>query len=226
MAIIIVRTVIIYAALLITMRLLGKRQLGELELSEFVLAALAADLAANPLQDLGIPMINGLVPILILLFCEIFISGLAMKSIRLRSALFGKPSLVINNGKIDQRELRKNRFSVDELMQELRSQSISALESVEYAVLETDGKLNVFPYAAARPATAEQLGLQTEDGGCPSIVISDGRVMEETLRRMGRDLNWLQKELKRQGCSGADKVFLMTLDFSGKVYLAEKEEEL
>ena len=225
MAIIIIRTMIIYLALLLTMRLLGKRQLGEMELSEFVLAALVADLAANPLQDLGIPMINGLIPIAILFCCELLIAGLAMKSIRLRSAFFGRPSLLIVKGRIDQRELRRNRFSVDELMQELRNQTILDISHVEYAVLETDGKLNVFPFAAHMPATASQLGLETEDGGYPSVIISDGRVLEANLKHMGRDLNWLQKELKRQGQISAERVYLMTLNQAGQVYLAEKEDE-
>ena len=120
MAIIIIRTIIIYLALLVTMRVLGKRQLGELELSEFVVAALIADLASHPLQDLGIPMINGLVPIFTLFCCEVLITGLSLKSIRLRGFLFGKPSFLIVRGKIDQAEMRKSRFTSEELMQELR----------------------------------------------------------------------------------------------------------
>ena len=120
MAIVLVRTLVIYFALLITMRLLGKRQLGEMELSEFVLAALIADLAAHPLQDIGIPLINGLVPILTLFCCEVLISGATLKSVRLRSLFFGRPSVLILRGKVIQRELNKNRFSLDELMQELR----------------------------------------------------------------------------------------------------------
>ena len=119
MAIIIIRTIIIYLALLVTMRVLGKRQLGELELSEFVVAALIADLASHPLQDLGIPMINGLVPIFTLFCCEVLITGLSLKSIRLRGLLFGKPSFLIVRGKIDQAEMRKSRFTSEELMQKL-----------------------------------------------------------------------------------------------------------
>lgn len=225
MAIIIIRTLIIYAALLVTLRLLGKRQLGEMELSEFVLAALVADLASNPLQDLGIPMLNGLVPILILFCCEILIAGLAMKNIRLRDTLFGRPSLLIVKGRINQRELRQNRFFVDELMQELRNQSILDISQVEYAILETDGKLNVIPYAEHLPVTPSQLGIRTDDGGYPRIIVSDGRVLEDNLRGMGRDLNWLKKELGRQGQSDVEKVFLMTLNQAGQVYFARKEEE-
>ena len=151
MAIVLVRTLVIYFALLITMRLLGKRQLGEMELSEFVLAALIADLAAHPLQDIGIPLINGLVPILTLFCCEVLISGATLKSVHLRSLFFGKPSVLILRGKVKQRELNKNRFSLDELMQELRNQGVLDISKIEYGILETDGRLNVILYASESP---------------------------------------------------------------------------
>lgn len=134
------------------MRLLGKRQLGEMELSEFVLAALIADLAAHPLQDIGIPLINGLVPILTLFCCEVLIAGATLKSVHLRSLFFGKPSVLILRGKVIQRELNKNRFSLDELMQELRNQGALDISKIEYGILETDGRLNVILYASEPPS--------------------------------------------------------------------------
>ena len=226
MAIIIIRTIIIYLALLVTMRVLGKRQLGELELSEFVVAALIADLASHPLQDLGIPMINGLVPIFTLftLFCcEVLITGLSLKSIRLRGFLFGKPSFLIVRGKIDQAEMRKSRFTSEELMQELRSKSCTDISSVEYGILETDGTLNVILFPAERPATAGQLGISTSDSGYPSIVINDGRVIDTNLQKLGLDRSWLSAELKRQGKSSEKDIFLMTVNQSREVYISVKE---
>lgn len=223
MAIIIIRTIIVYFSLLITMRLLGKRQLGEMELSEFVLAALIADLASLPLQDLGIPMINGLVPIMVLFCCELLIAGVCMKNIQLRAFFSGKPSLLIVRGKIRQGEMHRNRFTPDELMQELRNQGILDISSVEYAVLETDGKLNVVPFAAQRPATAEQLGINVPDESYPFIVINNGRVLQGNLKHLGLDMNWLNKQLKQNGLSSPDQVFLMTADKMGRIYLAESE---
>ncbi len=225
MAIIIIRTIIVYFSLLVTMRLLGKRQLGEMELSEFILAALIADLASLPLQDLGIPMINGLVPIMVLFCCELLIAGLSMRSVRLRSFFSGKPSLLIVRGRICQREMHKNRFTADELMQELRNQGILDISSVQYAVLETDGKLNVMPFAAKCPATAEQLGINASDEGYPFIVINSGRVLQGNLKHLGRDMNWLDKQLKQKGLSSPEQVFLMTADKNDHVYLAEKEKK-
>ena len=223
MAIVMIRTAIIYAALLLAMRLMGKRQLGEMELSEFVVASLIADLAAHPLQDVGIPMTNGLVPILTLFCFEILIAGASMKSIRLRTLLFGGPSVLVRRGVIDQREMRRNRFTADELMQELRKQGLTDLSQVEYGILETDGRLNVIPYPARLPATAEQIGVKTDDGGCPLIVISEGRTIEKNLRALGRDAAWLKEELREKGHEDPKGVYLMTVNQKGQSYIAAKE---
>lgn len=225
MAIIFIRTLIIYFALVLIMRLLGKRQLGEMELSEFVVAALIADLASHPLQDIGIPMINGLVPIVTLFCCEVLISGVAMKNIRLRALLFGKPSMLVEKGKIRQREMKKNRFTTDELMEELRNQGYLDISAVEYAVLETDGRLSVIPYPSESPVTPSQLKIEAEDKGYPVVVISDGHVIESNLRLVGRDMNWLNKRLAVLGVKNTETVFLMTVNSAGQVYFAPKEPE-
>ena len=224
MAIVFIRTLIVYAALLLTMRLLGKRQLGEMELSEFVVAALIADLAAHPLQDIGIPMMNGLIPIITLFCCEVLIAGFSMKHIRLRTLLFGKPSILISHGKINQRELWKNRFTLDELMQEMRSQGATDIGKVEYAILETDGRLNVMLYPSEMPATAALLKLPVPDEGYPVIFISDGRILEDNLRRCGKDRAWLEKQLKGHSVKNAGEVFLMMLNGAGQIYFAGKED--
>ena len=206
------------------MRVLGTRQLGEMELSEFVLASLIADLAAHPLQDIGIPLINGLVPVLTLFCCEVFIAALSMKSIRLRSLLFGTPSMLIQQGKILQNQLHANRFTLDELMQALRSQGIYDISRVQYAVLETDGTLSVMPYPSERPVTAAMLELETEEEGYPSIVINNGKILENNLKWLGFDLNWLNKQLKDHGFKNPRDIYLMTADKLGRSYIAKREE--
>ena len=223
MAVIICRTLIIYFTLLLTLRLLGKRQLGEMELNEFIVAAMVADLATLPLQDIGIPLLNGIVPILVLFCCELLISGAALKSLRLRTLLFGRPSVLIRQGVIDQKEMRRNRFTLDELMQELRARGETDLRHIELGVLETNGSLNVILSPAASPVTGEQLGLQTEAQGCPVTHISDGRVLEENLRRAGRDRRWLAKTLREKGALAPEQVFLLTLSPSGELHLVGKE---
>lgn len=223
MGIVIARTVIVYVALLVIMRVLGKRQLGEMELSEFVVAALIADLAAHPLQDIGIPMINGLVPIIVLFCGEVFISGISLKNIRVRRILFGTPSILIHEGKIDQVQMRKNRFTIDELTQELRSQGITDISKIEYAILETDGQLNIIMYASEMPVTPAQLGINAPSHGFPVIVIEDGRVLTQNLHALGLEEKWLDKQIKAHGAGSARDVFLMTVNASREIYFARKE---
>ena len=188
-----------------------------------MLAALIADLAAHPLQDIGIPLINGLVPILTLFCCEVLISGATLKSVRLRSLFFGRPSVLILRGKVIQRELRKNRFSLDELMQELRNQGILDIASVEYAVLETNGQLNIILAPAQQPVTAEQMQIETEDTGYFSILINNGRILRDNLKRMGRDERWLQKQVQQRGTQCIEDVYLLMMNDAGQIYFAAKE---
>ena len=188
MAILITRTLIIYIALLISMRILGKRQMGELEISELVVAVVVADIAAMPLQDIGIPLINGIIPLLTLLCCEILITGLATKNLRARIILYGKPSILIENGVINQTEMKKNRFTIDELYEELRQQSITDITKVERAVLETNGILNVILFPKDQPPTCKQLGIKCAEEVFPIILINEGHILQENLKRIGRDL--------------------------------------
>ena len=224
MAIIIIRTFIIYFMLLVMMRLLGKRQLGEMELSEFVVAALVADLASHPLQDLGIPMINGIVPVLTLFCCEVFISWGTMKSIRLRTLFFGKPEMLIKNGCIVQKSLIKNRFTTDELMQELRNQGCLDISKIQYAILETDGRVNVIKYPAERPVSAAQMNIECDESGYPVTVISAGRVNESNLKLLSLDMDWLTRTLADKGLEGPEKVFFMTVTSSRQCYISQMEE--
>ena len=223
MTIIIIRTLTVYCALVVFMRLMGKRQLSELELPELAVAVLIADLGAHPLQDIGIPLMNGLLPIAVLFCCEVLISGAALKFPRLRSALFGRPSFLIREGRIVQSEMRRCRFTPDELAEQLRSKNIGDLSQVQYAILETDGELNAVLYPQYRPATAGDLGLVTGDGGYPVIVVNDGRVLSGNLRALGRDERWLRRELKRFGISAAREAYLLVADRNGATYCAPME---
>ncbi len=206
------------------MRIMGKRQLGEMELSEFIVAALVADLAATPLQDIGIPLLNGLIPIITLFCLEIIIAWLSLKSIRFRAFTFGRPEILIRNGKIDVMRMRKNRFTADELMQELRAQGIESFDVIAYAILETNGKLSVILKADEQPVTPKQMNLIASDSGYPHIIISEGRILDKNLRLLGRDKSWLEKELHRQGIKDAIDVYLLTLSDTGEVFCQPKKE--
>lgn len=219
----VIRTVILYLLIIVGIRLMGKRQIGQLEPSELVLSLLIADLAAVPMQDFGIPLIMGIIPILTLLCLSTILSVLTVKSIRFRALLCSRPSIVIQDGKILTREMVKNRFTVDELMEELRVAGVTDLSSVKYAVLETTGRISVVPKAEDRPVTIRDLDLTAEDTGMPVIVISDGRVLSKNLKIRNLSIEWLHAELLKRGVSDIRQVFLMTVDEVGGVYFAEKE---
>lgn len=218
-----VRTVILYLVLIVGIRLMGKRQVGELEPSELVLSLVIADLAAVPMQDFGIPLLAGVIPILTLLSLTMILSVLTMKHVGFRALLCGRPSVIIRRGKLDQGEMRRNRLTVDELMEELRCQGYADPSVVWYAILETNGQLSVLPKAQEKPPTLAQLGQNPTESGLPLVLISDGHVLEHNLAARGVDRKWLEKELGHQGCSDPSAVFLMTLDETGGVYLAPKQ---
>lgn len=224
MAIVFFRTIIIFLTLLISMRLMGKRQLGELELSELVVAVLISNVASHPLQEISISLMNGLLPIIILLCCELIISGLIVRSAKIRQLICGKPCFIITDGIINQREMKKNRFTLDELYEELRNQGVLDVSTVKFAILETDGKLNIVLFPAEQPVTAGQMGISTSDDGYPVIIINNGRLMSHNLRLCGRDEKWLNNELKKRKLSEVKDVYLMTLNSSGQIYFLGAEK--
>jgi len=226
MVIAFLRTIILYVIIIVGMRMMGKRQIGELEPSELVLALVIADLAAVPMQDFGIPILFGIIPILTLLCITMIISVLNMKSIRFRALMCGCPSVVIRNGKINQKEMRRNRFTIDELMEELRMQSVTDLSLVKYAILETTGTLSVLLYANQQPVTAELMGVGAPEPGLPLIIINDGRIMSHNLESRGLTMDWLEKRLKEHLVKNPHDVFLCTVDEKERLYLALKEAQV
>ncbi len=222
MAIIFLRTLILFVCLLTATRLMGKRQLGELEPSELVVAVLISDIAAHPLQDISIPMLNALVPIVILPCFEIIITMLSLKSMRFRGFVCGRPSIIIENGRIIEREMRRSRVSLDELAHALRRKDIVDIGSVRCAVLETDGSLSALLYASEKPPSAADLGAAPQDKPLPVVLINDGRLLSENLRFLGRDGKWLQSELHKNGAESIREVFYFTCDTDGKTYFLPK----
>jgi len=199
------RTVLFYFSLILVIRLLGKRQVGQMEPSEFVVTMLIANLASVPLEDWSIPVWGGLVPMGIVFVCERIISWLCLKSIRARRLLCGKPVSLIENGHLLARNLRRTRVNLDELTGHLREQGVLAVESVQFAILETNGSITVFPY----PPGGQKQEL-------PYTVISDGRILAENLQLLGRDADWLRGKLRGKGLK-PEQVLLMTLTPSGQI---------
>lgn len=223
MVIAFLRTIILYLLIIAGIRLMGKRQVGELEPSELVLALIIADLAAVPMQDFGIPLLSGIIPILTLLCITMVISVLSMKSVKFRAVICGRPSIIVENGRLHQREMKKNRFTVDELMEELRMKGITDISTVKYAILETNGQISVLPYANQLPVTAEQMRLFPDEQGLPIVIINDGRVLDHNLKTRGLDQKWLEKRLQEHQVRSPEDVYLLTVDEQGRIYFAGKD---
>ena len=219
-----IRTIILYLILIAVIRMMGKRQIGKMEPSEFVVTMLVANLASIPMQDGGIPLFSGLVPILTVLGVELVLSALSMRSVKLRRLLCGKPVILIENGHILQDNLRSTRITLDELTGHLREKDILDVTTVQYAILETDGNLSVFPYPAYQPASAKEAGIHPKKQHLPVTIIADGYLYRENLSTAGKDQRWVEKFLHEQGLSPQD-VWLLTVDGGGKTVLMRKENE-
>ena len=217
------RTVILYLVLILVVRLMGKRQVGQMEPSEFVVTMLVADLASIPMQDGGIPLFSGLVPIATVLGMELVLSALSMKSLRLRRLLCGKPVILMENGNILQKNLRKTRITTDELIGHLREKDILDLKSVQYAILETNGNLSVFPYPKEKPASAREAGIEVKKQTLPITVISDGTLMEDNLTLVKKDAAWVQRVLREKD-STLQNTWLLTVDTEDKIIFYPKED--
>ncbi len=219
-----IRTVILYFLITAGMRLMGKRQIGELEPGELVLTMMISDLATVPMQDFGIPLLAGVIPILTLLSLSLLLSQLSLRNLRFREALCGTPSVLIRNGVLQQQAMEKNRYTLDELFEELREQGIFDLAEVRYAVLENSGQLSVLPWERAKPPTARQLGMDLQETGTiPTVLINDGRVLRKNLTACGRNEAWLHKVLKERRLSSPGQVFLLSLDEAGQITCIQKE---
>lgn len=224
MFVVLIRTIVLYLFIVVGIRLLGKHQIGQLEPSELVLTLIIADLASVPMQDNGIPLLSGLIPIVVLLALSTVISVLCTQSIRFRTLLCGKPSIVVENGQVLEAELKKNRLTLDELMEELRIQGYTDFKSIKFALLETNGQLSVLPFTADKPVTAAQMGVTTQEIGLPVVLISDGRLLEHNLKGAGYETNWLEKQLAVHGLHSARQAFLLTVDEGGNTYCVPKKE--
>lgn len=217
-----IRTILLYFLIILGIRLMGKRQVGELEPSELVLSLIIADLASVPMQDFGIPLLSGVIPILTLLILTMILSVLTMKSIHFRTLICGRPSIMIRHGQINQWEMRRNRLTLDELLEELRSQGYTDISNIQYAILETSGQVSILPFSSQKPPTNQQLGQHVSEPGLPMVLISDGHLLSENLKKRGYDDTWLSRQLNRQGLSTPRAVFLMTVDELGQVCLIPK----
>ena len=222
MTISLIRTLLLYAVILGAVRLMGKRQISELQTSELVVTLLISDIAAIPMQDTGQPLLSGLLPIAILVFCEIVTSVIMLKSTRLRSLICGRPIVVINDGSIVQSELRRLRMTTEDLCEELRQKDIFCLEDVAYAIVETNGRMSIVKKPGKDVPSAELYGLIPPDNGIEAVVVSDGVVSDFSLQLIRKSHGWLEGILRGKNLSAKD-IFLMTANTAGQFHIVKKE---
>ena len=216
------RTIVLYLVLLVVVRLLGKRQIGQMEPTEFVVTMMVANLATIPMENPDTSVVDALVPIGTILAAELLLAFLSLKSILFRKLLCGKPVILIENGNILQKNLKKNRITLDELTGHLREKDVLDIRSVQYAILETNGNLSVFPFPEARPANAKEAGITPQKESLPITIVSDGQVIHDNLKIVGKDLTWVVGQLAMQKLT-VDKTWLFTVDGEGKTVLLPKE---
>ncbi|MBQ8275515.1 MAG: DUF421 domain-containing protein, partial [Clostridia bacterium] len=203
-------------------RIMGKRQIGELEVSELIVTLMLSELATSPISNTDIPVSHAIIPIITVLTFEVVTSVILIKIPRIKNFVSSKPSVLIDKGKLNQRELAHIRMSVDELVGELRRQGSTSIEEIEYAILEQNGKMTVVPKMRYRQPTLEQMKLKDKETGIAHILIADGYINRYNLRGTGHDDAWLEAELKRRGHRSSE-VYLMTVDDVGNIFLVPKE---
>ncbi len=222
MIISLIRAIVLYTLIIFAIRLMGKRQIGELQPGELAITILISNIAVLPIEDINVPLALGAVPILTLVCFELLISVLSMKSSKLRTILSGKPIFVIENGKINQKAINSLRFTIDDLMEGLRSCEVFDISQVAYAIVETNGTMSVIKKFPSQNVTAQMLKLQNQTTTIPLVVISDGKIVNDNLKEIGLTKKWLLNELQKGNINKND-VFIMTADTNKNTFITLKE---
>ena len=222
MLLIFIRSILLYILVLVVMRLMGKREIGQLQPFELAISIMIADLASIPMTDTGIPISNGVIPILGLLVMHLLISLINMKSIKAREIICGKPSILIYRGKINEEALKKERFTINELEERLRGNNIFNLCDVEYAILETSGQVTVIQKPEKRNTIPEDFNITPEYEGIPYDLIIDGKIMYKNLQIIGKDEEWLKKQVKNFKAK-TEEILVATIDGKGQFFCQKKK---
>ncbi len=222
MLLVVIRTLILYATTVILLRVMGKRQIGQLQPYELVVIIMISELAAIPMNNTSIPLVSGLIPIFILVAAQVTLSFISLKSEKARGIICGKPSILIDNARIVEEEMRRQRYNINDLLEQLRSKNVSNIADVQYAILETGGQLSVILKSEKRPVEPQDLELEVEQEILPITLVIDGQVIHENLRKINRTEDWLHEELGNLGIKQVREVLFASLDDRGKVYYQRK----
>ena len=224
MTTVIIRVLIIYILVLFVFRLMGKRQLGQMQPFEFVLTLIIADLATIPMAEISVPLLNGIVPLLTLVVLHFFITTLTRKNNLFSRIISGKPVIIINPNGIDFDALKKLNITIDDLFEAIRGSGFFNIDEVQYAIMETNGKVSVMPKAKNLPVTIEDLDLKKDDASLPLTIISEGKFMEDNLKLSKKTSDFFIKLLKKQSIASIKNILLLTINKDGEIYLQEKEK--
>lgn len=224
MLIAIVRTLILYSLVVLVLRVLGKRQIGQLQPFELVVVIMISELASVPSENAGIPLLSGAIPIIVLLLAELTLSYINLKSEKARSVLNGNPTVIIDKGKILESELHRMRYTLSDLLEQLRIKNVPNIADVEYAILETNGELSIILKSQKRPAIPEDFKLETKYEGLPFTLVMDGKLNIDNLMKARVDRVWLETEIKKFQLSKFEDVLLASLDSSGQLYVQGKDQ--
>ena len=218
-----VRSIILYVIVLVVMRLMGKREIGQLQPFELAIAIMIADLASVPMSEVGIPIINGIIPILSLLVMHLIISFINLKSIKMRQLICGKPSILIYRGKINEKVLIKERCTINELQERLRANNINNLADVEYAILETSGQVSIIQKPNKRTTIQEDINIMPEYEGISYDLVVDGKIMNDNLKILNKTYGWLKKEVNKFNIE-PEEALLVTVNAKGDIFCQKKEK--
>jgi len=220
----IIRTLILFTVVVIGLRLMGKRQISQLQPYELVIVIMLSALAAIPMENTGVPLLNGLLPILTLLVAQVALSTIALKSERARGIICGTPSVLIENGKIVEKELARLRYNINDLLEQLRAKNMPNIADVEFAILETSGDLSVIPKSQKRPLVPADISVSTAYEGLPVTLVIDGCVLDKNLNKVNLSVEWLQSELRKFGIHSLKDVLFASLDTEGKLFYQLKSK--
>lgn len=224
MSITFIRAIIIYIAVIVSLRIMGKKQIGELTPHELVITILVSQVAIIPLQDNGMPLANMVVPILIFVSLEIAVSAISMKSLAFRNLIQGKPIFVIRNGKLDEKQMRRLRLTIDDLTDAIREKGFFDLSTVRDAVIETNGTVSVLQKSEESPVTPKQLSLSVEEQSTPVPIVTDGKPAEEYFGKNEISLSKIEQFVKKSG-KEMPQIMLLTADSAGNIFIIPKREE-
>ncbi|HZK87161.1 MAG TPA: DUF421 domain-containing protein [Syntrophomonas sp.] len=222
MILVIIRTLILFGTTVIFLRIMGKRQIGQLQPYELVVIIMISELAAIPMQNTGIPILNGLIPIFVLFTCEVTLSFIALKSERARGVICGKPSILIEKSRIMELEMKRLRYNINDLLEQLRQKNVTDIGNVEFAILETSGQLSVILKSDKRPLQPQDMSILPSYEGLPITLIIDGHIIHRNLQQH-LSLDWLMNELSLHGVKDYRKILFACLDSGEKFFYQIKE---